>query len=387
MAKKLTWGTFSIEDLVINKEDDIYTAFPFLTLEELLMTKVSELSVGDNTVRGTKDTVSQKIVGLSGSLLYGWDRTSWPIPFMPVGEKKEAFDRRHTLKVCRDKVVQEVPSARYARVYPSNGGVFNSFKDNTILTIAAMWGNVYGPVVDDTKDYMFETACVSIIRDEIENDNVEEDLLTRPFVRSLLKHMGCYDRYNNNKPVIERIVTKVLASLQDPEEVVGQLTINNNEFDVDKFIQESDDWQPHNTENDRYKFVVVPLQDNVSFCFTYAERILTTVCKNEAANPQVTVEGTLPPKITKILLWNKENSLNAKKIVASRQKFKKHLNSSWQTRRDNVLGPIEEVLNPKMITRKKLSDLNMEIWCMNQLEGEDEPFEMLFEDEIGNEDD
>ena len=114
---------------------------------------------------------------------------------------------------------------------------------------------------------------------------------------------------------------------------------------------------------------------------------MTTVCKNEAANPQVTVEGTLPPKITKILLWNKENSLNAKKIVASRQKFRKHLNTSWQTRRDNVLEPIEEVLNPKMIARKKLSDLNMEIWCMNQLEGEDEPFEMMFEDEIGNEDD
>jgi len=56
----------------------------------------------------------------------------------------------------------------------------------------------------------------------------------------------------------------------------------------------------------------------------------------------------------------------------------------WQTRRDNVLKPIEEVLNPNMITRKKLSDLNMEIWCMNQLEGEDEPFEMLFEDEINN---
>ena len=52
----------------------------------------------------------------------------------------------------------------------------------------------------------------------------------------------------------------------------------------------------------------------------------------------------------------------------------------------NVLEPIEEVLNPKMIARKKLSDLNMEIF-MNQLEGEDEPFEMMFEDEIGNEDD
>ena len=37
-------------------------------------------------------------------------------------------------------------------------------------------------------------------------------------------------------------------------------------------------------------------------------------------------------------------------------------------------------------TLEKLSDLNMEIWCMNQLEGEDEPFEMMFED-VGNEDD
>ena len=38
--------------------------------------------------------------------------------------------------------------------------------------------------------------------------------------------------------------------------------------------------------------------------------ILRVSVKNMAANPQVTVEGTLPPKITKILLWNKENSLN-----------------------------------------------------------------------------
>jgi hypothetical protein len=231
------------------------------------------------------------------------------------------------------------------------------------------------------KDYMFETACVSIIRDEL--DNHEEDLLTRPFVRDLLKHMGCYTRYNDNTTVIERIVTKVLDALKDPEKVVGQLTINNNEEDVDRFIAESDEWQQHNTENDQYKFVVIPLQDNISFAFTYAERLLTTVCKNEAEDPKVTVEGTLPPKVTKVLLWNKENSNNAKKIVASRIKFKEKLNQGWQTRRDNVLAPIENILNPTIVDsyRKKLSDLNLEIWCMNQLDDEDEPFEMAFDTE------
>ena len=86
MAKKLPWGSFSHEDLVINHEDDIYTRFPFLSLVGLLMVKLNELRIGDNAVRGIKDTVSQKLVGLAGSLFYGWDRTSWPIPFMNVLE-------------------------------------------------------------------------------------------------------------------------------------------------------------------------------------------------------------------------------------------------------------------------------------------------------------
>ena len=153
--------------------------------------------------------------------------------------------------------------------------------------------------------------------------------------------------------------------------------------DSDKFYEESDEWQPHNTENDKYKFIMVPLQDNPSFCFTYAERILTTVCKNETEESQVTVEGILPPKITRVLLWNGTNP-SPQKIVASRQKFKRQLNISWQTRRDNVLKPIENILNPTIIDsyRKKLSDLNMEIWCMNQIDDENEPFEMCFEDEV-----
>jgi hypothetical protein len=387
MAKKLKWGTFSTDELSLDRDDDIFIDFPFLEFVGMEMNKVNEFSVGDNTVRGTKDTVSEKIVALSGSLPGGWDRTSWPIPFLPDKtatniKNKKAFDRRHTLKVCRVlPIIKEVPSAEYKRVFPSFGGTINSFSDHSILTIAAMYGNVHGPTKEDTKEYMYEIACASILKDE--NDLHEEDLLTRDFVKRLLTYMGCYDRYNNNNTVVERIVTKILDSLRDPEKVSGRVSKNINAEDLDKFYEESDEWQPHNTENDKYKFIMVPLQDNPSFCFTYAERILTTVCKNEAEAPRVTVEGTLPPKITRVLLWNGTNT-DPQKIVASRQKFRKQLNISWQTRRDNVLKPIENILNPTIVDgyRKKLSDLNMEIWCMNQLDDEDEPFEMCFEDEV-----
>ena len=387
MAKKLKWGTFSTDELSLDRDDDIFIDFPFLEFVGMEMNNVNEFSVGDNTVRGTKDTVSEKIVALSGSLPGGWDRTSWPIPFLPdktaTGIKnKKAFDRRHTLKVCRVlPMIKEVPSAEYKRVFPSFGGTINSFSDHSILTIAAMYGNVHGPTKEDTKEYMYEIACASILKDE--NDLHDEDLLTRDFIKRLLTYMGCYDRYNNNNAVVERIVTKIIDSLRDPEKISGRVSQNINAEDLNKFYEESDEWQPHNTENDKYKFIMVPLQDNPSFCFTYAERILTTVCKNEAEAPRVTVEGTLPPKITRVLLWNGTNP-SPQKIVASRQKFRKQLNISWQTRRDNVLKPIENILNPTIVDgyRKKLSDLNMEIWCMNQLDDEDEPFEMCFEDEV-----
>lgn len=376
MAKKLPWGTFSTDDLVIDCEDDIYASFPFLGLVNLLMVKIKELRIGDNAVRGIKDTVNQKLVGLSGSLFYGWDRTSWPVPFFRVDtieiQDKEAFDRRHTVKVCRNnQAVEELPGAEYERIRPENGGIFNDFLDQSILTMAAMWGNVYGPIAEDTKDYMFETACIHIIRDEI--DRHDEDLLTRSFVRSLLKFMGCYTRYNDNTTVVERIVTKILDSLRDPEAVVGQLTINNNESDLENFIKNSNDWGNDNTETDTHVFIIITIQDNKSLAQTYAEKLLTRVCK---------IEKDEPLKTIKVMLYNKENSNNAKKIVAARIKIKEALNNSWYTRRDNVLLPVEQIVQPVMLDnyRKKLSDLNLEIWNMNQLDDEDEPFEMSFDE-------
>ena len=225
-----------------------------------------------------------------------------------------------------------------------------------------------------TKDYMFEKACVRIIKDERERDDFSHqvDLLTRPFVRSLLKCMGCYQRYNNNTSVVERIVTKTLDSLVKPKDYSDALTINNNVEDVNRFIENSDDWQEDNTEDDNYCYIVRTIQDTDSFCHTYAERILTRICKNEKENPT---------KKTKVLIYNKENSKNAEKIVKSRIKLKNRLNSGWQLRRDNVLLPVEQILNKDIVPTKTLSDLKMEIWLMNQLEGEDEPFEISIDNE------
>ncbi len=378
MAKKLPWGSFSHEDLRVDREDDIYQNFPFLNFIGMLMVKINELRIGDNAVRSIQDTLSQKIVGLTGSLFNGWDRTSWPIPFVKIDtedtQDKEAFDRRHTIKVCRGfKHVDEVPGAEYERVYPENGGIFNHFDLNSILTMAAMWGNVFGPIVEDTKEHNYETACVNILK--IEKEKTEENLLTKPFVRSMLKYMGCFQRYNSNNTVINRIAGRVLDALKDPENVTGKLAINNNRSSVDKFIDESDDWQPHNTENDNFFFEVITIQDNDSFAHTYAEKLLTRVCKRQ--NDEKTRQ-----KITKVLLYNESNSNNPQKIVASRLKFKDRLNSSWTIRRDNVLTPVVGLFNFDLHIQK-LSDLNLEIWNFHQIEDEDEPFEMAFDKEEG----
>ena len=60
MAKKLPWGSFTHKDLVIDEQDDIYTTFPYLELERMEMTPISELSSpNENTTRGTKGKFQQ----------------------------------------------------------------------------------------------------------------------------------------------------------------------------------------------------------------------------------------------------------------------------------------------------------------------------------------
>ena len=381
MAKKLSWGTFTHKDLRVDSEDDIYAPFPFLTYVGLAMIAIKSLVIPDeNQVRGIKHLISQKLVGLSGSLVFGWDRTSWPIPFVEVEGKNQIFDRRHTLSVIRQLAskssnVHEVPSAKYQRAYPKDGGIFNDFLTSTILKIASMWGNVFGPIPEDTKDHNFESTLVSILRDE--KDRFDYNIVTRDMCRQILRHMGCYTRYNDNEIVVERIITKAIDSVKDENTVASQMCINTNKSDLDNFINSSDDWEISDFEDDTTLYIIITIQDNVSFCRTYAMKLIDRVCDLEN---KANEEGKTSKKV-KVLLYNDKNSNNAKKVVASRTKFKKELNKTWVVRRDNVLKPIEEVLNPKMIQRKSLSDLNLEIWSMHQIEDEDAPIEMAFDDE------
>ena len=274
MAKKLPWGTFTHEDLRVDSEDDIYAPFPFLTYVGMAMIAIKSLVIPDeNQVRGIKHLISQKLVGLSGSLVFGWDRTSWPIPYVEVEGKNQIFDRRHTLSVIRQLAskssnVHEAPSAKYQRAYPKDGGIFNDFLTSTILKIASMWGNVFGPIPEDTKDHNFESTLVSILRDE--KDRFDYNIVTRDMCRQILRYMGCYTRYNDNEIVVERIITKAIDSVKDENTVAGQMTINSNKSDLDNFINSSDDWQISDSEDDTTLYIVITIQDNISFCRTYA---------------------------------------------------------------------------------------------------------------------
>ena len=123
--------------------------------------------------------------------------------------------------------------------------------------------------------------------------------------------------------------------------------------------------------NEKYYYKIIVIQDNDSLCFTYAEKLLTRLCSRS--------DG----KITKVLLYNQKNSENPKKIVKSRNNFKQRLNSSYQTRRDAALASVESILNKEVIPYKKLNEFPLELWYMNQIEDEDEPFEVAFDSEEG----
>mgnify|MGYP001464360377 CR=1 FL=1 len=378
MAKKLSWSSnFTIQDLRVDNDDDIYASFPFLVLVGMSMLHKTELTATTNLVRGIKDTVTQKLVGLQGSLFYGWDRTSWPIPWMLINGVKRIFDRRHTLKSCNaNRVIEEVPTAQYERAYPNCGKFINDFLDESILVIAAMWGNVHGPIVEDTKDHMYVTAISHILEVEKERDIfVDFELVTRDNIKFILKWMGCYVRYNSQEVVINRIVTQIMDVLEDPESVANKVSHDFNEEDVLNFVAKSDDWFKHCTSDgklvDSTVYLLKAIEDSKSFLRRYADDIIRKACENQKDE-----------NATKVLLYNKANK-QSKKIANSRKLFKQYLNESWVLRRDNVLEPLSSInggpVGENYMIRKKLSDLNIEIWVKDQIEGEEEPFPMNFD--------
>ena len=374
MAHKLPWGSnFSIDDLVVNETDDIYQDFPFLKLKEngLNMTPIGELhSPNENTVRGTTGFIKQKQQAIKGSIKKGWDRTSFPIPFLRIKKNKTIFDRRHTHSACQELDIEfgnvgNVPTAEYERVYPKIGGIINSFSDESIAMMASMWGNVYGPIADDTKDHQFENTIVRILKAEAKRLDVDIHTLFSVDVAQLLfKYMGGHDRYQDPR-TITRIPNNAVAALTSAKTAKGINTVNTHQSDVDNFISDSDDWQPNNTEDEDNIYRQYTISKTAYHQRDVVNRLIDTLCLTESKHKK-----GQPIKKLKVLLWNEKQATKAEDIVTSREVFVEELNKSWYLRRDNVLKPVEDILNKDIIPRKKLNDFNLEIWCMKQLESE-----------------
>tara|TARA_B100001113_G_C20739498_1_gene461670 strand:- start:12 stop:593 length:582 start_codon:yes stop_codon:yes gene_type:complete len=177
--------------------------------------------------------------------------------------------------------------------------------------------------------------------------------------------MGGLDRYQDPR-TITRIPNNAIAALTSSETAKGINTVNTHQSDVDQFINDSDDWQPSNTEDDdtvyrTYHISKIPYHQR-----DVINRLINTLCDIESKH-----EEGVPIKKLKVLLWNEKQATKAEDIVLSREIFVKELNKSWYLRRDNVLNEIPDtILDLKENFRKKLNDFNLEIWCMKQLESE-----------------
>ena len=325
MAYKLPWGSnFSTDDLCVDYKDDIYTDFPFLKLKEngLQMKALNELhSPNENTVRGAgaKGLITTKQQAIKGQIKKGWDRTSWPIPFITLDNKATIFDRRHTVGACQELDLQydnikDVPTAEYERVYPKIGGVINTFCDESIAMMASMWGNVYGPIADDTKDHQFENTITKILKLEAERLDTEvHNLFTVDTAKLIFKYMGGEDRYDDPR-TLTRIPNNVVAALNSPESVKGINCVNYDEQDLNDFIDDNEDWQPTNTENDNTLFFTYKLSKNPSHVREVVARLLQKVCEVENAHKEGETLKTL-----KVILWNEKQGRKADEIVKSRE--------------------------------------------------------------------
>ena len=366
MAEKLQWGSnFTTNNLVINERDDIFKNFPFLKLKKMAMKELNKLvAPEENMVRGITKLVKQKSVGLKGSLKYGWDRTSWPIPFVKLDNEHIIFDRRHTLDTCLELSkeyanIAKVPTAEYERVDSEIGGFINKFTDQSILMMAAMWGNVYGPQSDDTKDHQFEGATINILKREAKKLNMEiHSLYTKDVIKKVIQYMGVYDRYPDDKRTITKIINNVLHALNDANTVTGTPTINNNVEDLENFIKNDTDWLENNKETDDTVYRTYMISNNAYHITDVVRRCLMTVCEKE----NKAVEKRKLPKKVKVMLYNEKQSDKAPEIVKSRDNFVTEYNKVYNTIRDNVLLPVEDILHKERIPRKTISDFNLEVW-------------------------
>ena len=398
IGKRFKWDSnFTIKSLEkegLTAENDPLFRFPFLSLKGLRMEDVGNLICPTcNSPRGYRDIFVGKQEPLASSLIEGWWVHSWLIPLL----NGMYFDRRHTVKtileLIRDKkiIARYIPVADYERVYVDHEPLISSFTDESIMQMAGMMANVVKGDDDAQGDHFVNTIIEIIDREEKLNPNPE--LKTKDFISTLLKYMGAGLRFSDKKGYVSTgLPNRVWIHYNTtPLPGAGQKSINVEEEDRNKFINNSDDWKDgcwNNNETDNeYVYRVFTLDNIKDHHRLVVEKIDQLIYKldNEARNqPTVTLE-TAEPKTLKVLLWCKQTTkfeaAHAPNVVSSRDGFKKYYQSSFYNTRNSVTSKFQDVL-PKNYEEncKHPSDYKLEIHFMPQIEGEEEDKSILWED-------
>ena len=360
MTKKIPFDQLKIEDLWVDRDDDPFKDFPLLKLVgdgekpfELHPLKEYEPTV--NHARGTKDTGVEKVEDLCCSLKGGWARSSYPIPFIFSNSKKKSWDRRHTVNGGKKAKLHDknFPGAPYVRVSHPD---WDWLSDDSVLDIAAILANVNSPVPADAKDHHFVHSVCNILHRENRKD------VTREEINALLNLMGIRDRYSHSSTV-QSIITRVKNDLNDVDSVSHKVTHCTSEEEVKMYVRDHKYFKENDeTETAIYwtKAILEKWNDR------YAGDILMKAFRAEQKNK----------KLILLLYCNKPQ---AKVVAAARTSIVEKLQEQCQLAYNSYRRELEGILHPNMIPNKEVSDLEIEVWFKDQLEGETEPFQIGLE--------
>ena len=398
IGKRFAWDSnFTIKSLEkegLTAENDPLFRFPFLALKGLRMEDIDNLICPScNSPRGYREIFVSKQEPLASSLLEGWWVHSWFIPLL----NGIYFDRRHTVKtileLIRDKkiIAKYVPVADYERVYVDHEPLISSFSDESIMQMGGMIANVVKGDDDAIGDHFVNTIIEIIDREEKLNPNPE--LKTKDFISTLLKYMGAGIRFSDKTGYVStKLPNRVWTHYNTtPLPGAGQKSINVEEEDRNKFINNSDDWKDgcwNNNEFDNeyiYRvFAIDNIKDHHRLIVEKIDQLLYKL-DNEARNQPTVTGEILEPKTLRVLLWCRKTAkfeaAHAPNVVSSREGFKKYYQTSFYNTTSSVTSKFQDVL-PKHYDQycKNPSDYKLEIHFMPQIEGEDENETIQWED-------
>lgn len=357
MAKQIPYDQLSVNDLTVNHEDDPYSSFPLLVFKKIGVFPRSFFINTTNHARGTQGTGSEKGEALYCTMEDGWDRTSWPIPYVNIDGAFQIFDRRHTFRTAEKLNVSQLPGAEYVR---ADLPEWEWLSDRAVLEIAAIRGNVFSPVPADAKDHHFVHAAVNVFKLQgIKDPNNDT-------VHSILKLMGIERRYTSLSTV-KGIITKIRNELADVNSVVGKVSHCTNDDDIRVFLKSTID-NPcpitfyDNIETDTTIYLLK--QMDKGFNDRYATDILRKMCEAEEKGKKLIV-----------LLYSKHE--NSKKILEDRNSFKEQLLYNWNLFRNAGCKDFKKILNDAAFAHlgnRDITTFDAELYIKDQIDGETEPY-------------